>query len=67
VLPRTFTHAGQARASGEQARFDALSKTLHQLLGQGVGGGFHQHGWLTFMVASSSEAVSLFGAVQIFN
>ena len=52
VLPRTLAHAGQSRASSKQALFDALRKALHQLLGEGVVGGAHQHG-VSFMAYSS--------------
>mgnify|MGYP001009215267 CR=1 FL=1 len=36
VASGAFAHRGQARARGQQVLLDALGKTLHQLLGQGL-------------------------------
>jgi len=44
LLARAIAHRGQARASGQQARANALGEALGQLFGQGAVGGADQHG-----------------------
>src|SRR3989344_5359414 len=44
MLLRALPHRRQARAGRQQPVADALAETRRQLLGQRLGGGFHQHG-----------------------